>query len=197
MNGPPRSARGDDAYAPLRPFVTPRDESRPRRSPDPDESRRHAPAPPFSGRGGSESGEASTMVRVRDESAIRPRDHAGGRSVARRWQAIEIGFEEWGQGALVLVGMPRQSAPAVERRRGVQPPPPEDTAAWASRREAAPSAGARSDDTSDEIETVALALETIALRVRVGEFRVRGLVPGMTDAAILAATLASVLAPRP
>jgi hypothetical protein len=48
----------------------------------------------------------------------------------------------------------------------------------------------------DEVETVALALETIALRVRVGEFRVRGLLPGMSDAAILAATLASILAPR-
>lgn len=56
--------------------------------------------------------------------------------------------------------------------------------------------GVRLGDATDAGEVVATALETVALRIRVGEFRVQGIVDDMTDVAVLAATLATLLAPH-
>jgi hypothetical protein len=183
---------------PARPYVPRRDSGRTRGSSAGHGSRSRTPPPPFSGRGTTDGDDAWQVVRVRDSADDEHRDRARDRSIARRWQAIEIGFAEWGRGALVLVGVPHRpprSAVAgttarVEARSDDAPPTAAGMDAQPPR--SATSAGGA----GDEAEMVAVALETIALRVRVGEFRVRGLGPGMSDPAILAATLASILAPR-
>jgi hypothetical protein len=213
VSGPPRRLLGgheheartpDDRAAPAgpgepaRPYVPRRDSGRTRAPSVGHGSRSRTPPPPFFGRGTTDGDDAWQVVRVRDSADEEHRDRARDRSIARRWQAIEIGFEEWGRGALVLVGVPhRPTRSAVAGLSVGVDARSDDASPTAAGIDAEPASGAASaEGAGDEAEMVAVALETIALRVRVGEFRVRGLVPGMTDPAILAATLASILAPR-
>jgi hypothetical protein len=100
------------------------------------------------------------------------------RSAARR---AEVGFEEWGRGTLVAVGQGQR----VAALRSITVMDVEVA------RTATSEAGSESGP-----EYVAVVLETIALRVRVGEIRVPGASRDMSDVAILAATLAAMLAPR-
>lgn len=177
---------------PARPYVPPSEAVRASRV-----ERRSSPRP-FSGAPTRDRDRVWPLVTI-DAPAGEP-TRARSRPPQRRWDAIQIEFEEWGSGSLVIVGFrPGPSEiPASDRAVDVTEPaadapaPPQPETPHVVR--IAVDIG--NGDAGEIAERIATALETVALRVRVGEFHVRGIVDGMSDVALLAATLATLLAPR-